>query len=92
MSFDDLERSVFDVTNDLGRKSKVCLDANAHNTLWNTSYTDEKERELEEILALKIIGTSAVRPMWMLLLLEMKCVELCRIEYVGLVPSSPFIV
>ena len=42
VSFDDLPRSVFDVTNDLGRKLIVCLDANAHATLWKSSYTDEK--------------------------------------------------
>ena len=40
-SFSDLQRYVFDVTNELGNRSIVCLDANAHNTLWNSSFTEE---------------------------------------------------
>ena len=38
------------VESNITKKLLLCMDSNAHNTLWNSPFTDDKGKELEDII------------------------------------------
>ena len=47
---DTIQKIINDSTTNIKRQI-ICMDTNAHNPLWNSSNSDDKGRELEEIIA-----------------------------------------